>query len=143
MAWMDDGFSTTMAFANTPSGETLLFQEVSLSPPGLDMGGANDTTTMQNTAWRTMSPKQLKTLTEFTATAKYDPEVYDQILVMLGDITEITITFPDSSTLVFYGWIDKFIPGEVVEGAMSTATLTITPSNATAAGVETAPVYAA
>ncbi len=143
MAWIDDGFSTTMSFDNTPSGETLKFQEVSLSPPGLDAGGANDTTTMQNTAWRTMAPKQLLTMTEFSATCKYDPEVYDQIVDMMATITEIVITFPDSSTLTFYGFIDKFVPGEVVEGAMATATLTVVPSNATAAGVETAPAYSA
>jgi hypothetical protein len=143
MAWINDGFSTTIYFQNAPSGQTLYFQEVSVTPPGIDMGGENDTTTMRNTAWRTRQPKQLKTLSEFTATCKYDPAVYSQILAMLGDNTIIVVTFPDDSTLRFWGWLDKFIPGESVEGEMSTATITVIPSNQDDSGNEVAPVYQA
>jgi len=140
MGFINDGFSTTMDFANITSG-TLYFQEVDLVPPGIDMGGPNDTTTMRNTTWRTMQPKQLKTLTESTLNCKYDSAIYDEILAALGTITQITLTFPDTSTLLFYGWIDKFIPGTVVEGEMATAAITVVPSNQTAAGAEIAPAY--
>jgi hypothetical protein len=143
MAWMDDGFPTTVTFANAPSGVTLYFQEREVTPPGMDMGGENDTTTMRNTAWRTKAPKKLKTLTEFTETCKYDPAVFDQILTMLGDNTQITVTFPDNSTLVFWGWLDKFIPNAVVEGEMATAVVTVVPSNQNDSGTEVAPVYSA
>jgi len=141
MAWLNDGFPTTVYFSNAPSGVTLYFQETAVTPPGVDYGGENDTTTMRNIAWRTMQPKNLKTLTSFTETCKYDPAVLDQIQNMMGTITTVVITFPDNSTWRFQGWIDKFIPGEVVEGAMATAEVTVIPSNQTADGTEVAPVY--
>ena len=143
MAWLNDGFPTTVTFSNAPSGTTLYFQERDVMPPGIDYGGENDTTTMRNTAWRTRQPKKLKTLTEITAECKYDPAIYSQILSMMGTITTIVITFPDYSTLRIQGWLDKFIPGTIVEGEMATATVTVIPSNQTAAGTEVAPVYQA
>ena len=143
MAWLNDGFPTTVTFSNAPSGVTLYFQEKSITPPGIDMGGENDTTTMRNTAWRTKQPKKLKSLTEGTMECKYDPAVYNQILSMIGVNTVIVITFPDYSTVRFRGWLDKFMPGTIVEGEMATATVTIIPANQTAAGTEVAPVYQA
>ena len=143
MAWMNDGFSTTVTFGNAPSGVTLLIQEREVTPPSIDMGGENDTTTMRNTGWRTKQPKQLKTLSESSLVCKYDPGIYDQILDMIGVITTVTIAFPDDSTYVFYGWLDKFTPNAIVEGEMATANVTVIPSNQTSAGVETAPVYTA
>jgi len=143
MAWLNDGFPTTVSFSNAPSGVTLYIQERDVTPPGIDWGGPNDTTTMRNTAWRTRQPKNLKSLTDMTFEAKYDPQFFDQILTMGGTITTIVITFPDYSTLRFRGWLDKFEPGTIVEGEMATATVTISPSNQTAAGTEVAPVYQA
>lgn len=143
MSWIDDGFSTTMYFSNAPSGATLWFREVDLTPPGIDGGGPNDVTTMRNTAWRTRKPKSLRTLTEFTATCKYDPKIYGQIVDMINDNTIIVITFPDSATVRFWGWIDKFIPNTLSEGEMGTAVVTVVPSNENDSGVEVAPVYQA
>ena len=60
---------------------------------------------------------------------------------MLNTNQEITITFADDSTIVFWGWIDVFAPGEVAEGAQPTADLTIIPSNQNADGDEIAPAY--
>ena len=143
MAWLNDGFSTTIYFQNAPSGATLYIQETTVTPPGIDMGGENDTTTMRNTAWRTRQPKQLKTLSEFTSTCKYDPAAYSQLLAMLGDNTIVVVTFPDNSTLRFWGWLDKFVPNEIVEGEMATAVITVIPSNQDDSGNEVAPVYQA
>lgn len=143
MAWLNDGFPTTVYFSNAPSGVTLYFEEISITPPGISYGGPNDTTTMRNTAWRTMQPKKLKTLTPFTETCKYDPAVLNQILSMMGTITTVVITYPDNSTYRFQGWIDEFTPNEIVEGEMATAVITVVPSNQTAAGTEVAPVHQA
>jgi len=143
MAWINDGFPTTVDFGNEPSGVTLYIEEREVTPPSIDMGGENDTTTMRNTTWRTKQPKKLKTLGEASTVCKYDPAIYDQILAMIGVNTLITITFPDSSTYVFRGWIDKFTPNAITEGEMATANITIIAANQTAAGVETAPVYSA
>lgn len=143
MAWINDGFPTTVTFSNAPSGATLYIQERDVTPPGIDWGGENDTTTMRNTAWRTKQPKNLKSLMEMTMECKYDPQFYNQILSMGGTNTTIVVTFPDYSTLRFRGWLDKFIPGAIVEGEMATATVTVVCANQTAAGTEVAPVYQA
>lgn len=143
MSYLTDGFSTTVTFYALGTGVTLYAKETSVTPPGINAGGENDTTTMRNTTWRTRQPKSLKTLTNATCTFQYDPAIYDQILTILGTNGSILLTFSDSSTLFFYGWLDDFTPGECVEGAMPTATGTIICSNQNAAGDETAPVYSA
>ena len=106
--------------------------------------GANEVTTMANSTWRTMAPKVLKTLSESSLTVAYDPATYAEIIALVNVNTLITITFPDSSTLAFYGWLDEFAPGEIVEGEQPEADITIQPSNRhSSTRAETAPVYAA
>jgi hypothetical protein len=134
---IDDGFKTTIGFASAPS---VKFYEKEVTPPGISAGGAIDTTTMRNTAWRTMAPKKLKSLLEGGAVVAWDPAAYNDVLAMIAQIQLITITFPDNSTLAFYGWLDEFVPGAHQEGQQPTATIKIIPSNQTAALVESAPV---
>jgi len=145
MSRIDDGFKTTIAFGSQPSGTgpEITFWEKTVTPPGMDAGGANDTTTMRNTLYRTKAPKQLITMTDMTLTVSYDAVFYDDILAMIKDNQLITITWPDTATLAFYGWLDKFIPGEVAEGAQPTAVITIVPSNQDENGDEIAPDYTA
>jgi len=140
MSRMDDGFSTLIEFDEDSSVQ---MWEKEVTPPGVSGGGANETSTMQNTTWRTKSPKGLIDLSDASVTVAYDPAVYDEIIAMVNTNQQITITFPDSSTLVFWGWIDEFTPNANVEGEQPTAELTIIPSNQNGSGVETAPVYAA
>ena len=140
MSRIDDGFSTTIAFAEDSDVQ---MWEKEVTPPGVDGGGENDTSTMRNTTWRTRSPKGLKTLSESSFTAVYDPAVYDEIISMVNVNQQITITFADDSTLVFWGWINEFTPNAAVEGEQPTAEVTIIPSNQNADGDETAPEYSA
>lgn len=140
MSRLDDGLGTLITFA---AASSVLLWEKEVTPPGIEGGGPNDTTTMHNVAWRTMAPKQLKTLTPSTFKAAYDPAVYDSILAMIQVNQQITITFPDGSTLAFYGWVDEFTPDAIVEGEQPTAEVTIQPSNQDGAGDETAPDYTA
>lgn len=142
MAFITEGFPTTMAFANADSGVTLYFKEKELTPPGIDGGGPNDYTSMRNTAWRTRQPKQLKTLTAASLTCFYDPTLLTGILALVNVNQEITITFPDSHTWTFWGWIDKFTPSGVTEGNPAEATVTIEVSNIDSGGSEIAPAYA-
>lgn len=143
MARIDDGHPTTISFGSTPSGETLLFWEKEVTPPGLNGGGPNDTTTMRNTTWRTMAPKHLISLTAGSFIASYDPEAFTQVLAMLNVNTQITVTMPDGATYVFWGWLNEFTPGASVEGEQPTATCSIEPSNTDTAGTEVAPVLTA
>ena len=140
MARLRDGHPTTIAFANFPS---VLFWEKTVTPPGIEGGGENDTTTMRNSVWRTRQPKKLKTLSNSTFTAAYDPAVYEDILDMIQDNQLITVTFSDGATLAFWGWVDSFVAGEIREGEQPMATITIIPSNEDDDANEVAPVYTA
>lgn len=134
---LDDGHQTLISFASNP---TILLYEKEVTPPGVDGGGAIDTTTMINSVYRTMAPKALITLTPVTMTAAYNPAVYTQIIDLINVVNLITCTFPDSSTVAFWGWLNKFNPGAHVEGTQPTAEIEIIPGNQSAAtGLETAP----
>ena len=137
---LDDGYQTLISFAANGS---VKFYEKSVTPPGIDGGGETDTTTMLNNVWRTRNPKALKTLTNASTTVAYDPAVYPQIVALVGVNNLITITFPDGDTLAFWGWLDKFTPGEHTEGEQPTCEIEIIPSNQNASGTETAPVHTA
>jgi hypothetical protein len=135
---MEDGFSTTIAFA---ADATVEMEEIDVTPPGLDAGGLIDTTTMLNTALRTGASRQLKTLTPASITVAYDPAALTKILAMIGVNQLITITFPDGSTWAFWGMVNTFTPGAQTEGERPTATLEIIPTNRNGSKVETPPVY--
>ena len=126
MKRIDDGYQTLITFS--ASGSVAFYQK-EVTPPGMDGGGSVDITTMLNTRYRTMNPKHLMTLTDMKLTAAYDPVVYTSILAMLQMNQQITVTFPDGSTVQFWGYIDKFIPGALVEGQQPTAEVTIVPTN--------------
>lgn len=137
---IDDGFPTTIAFANAPN---ISFWEKEITPPGFSGGGANDTTTMRNTAWRTKAPKKLLSLTDVTGTAAYDPKIYNDIVAQGNKNQQMTTLFADGSKLQYYGWLDEFKPNPVKEGEQPTAAFTIIPSNQDGTGAEVAPVYTA
>jgi hypothetical protein len=142
MGRLDDGYQTLVTFSAASSGVEV-FWEKAVTPPGVDGGGPNDTTTMHNAAYRTNSPKFLKTLTAGSFTAAYDPAILDELIAMVNTNQAITITYPDGSTWVFWGWINAATPGEIVEGEQPTIDITIEPSNQDANGDEIAPVYSA
>lgn len=137
MSRLDDGHSTRIAFAEEAS---VLFFEKEVTPPGIEGGGANDTTTMLNTIWRTKAPKKLKSLKDASVVVAYDPAVFPQIVDMINVNQLITVTYADGATLVFWGWIDDFSPARSVEGEQPTAEVTIIPSNQNDSLVEAGPV---
>jgi len=123
---IDDGFATLVAFSDYPN---IKFWEKEVTPPSISGGGANDVTTMRNTALRTKSPKKLKSMGDMTLTASYDPAVYVDLFDMVNHNQEITITWPDDDTYTFWGWVDEFKPNPVKEGEQPTASVTIICSN--------------
>jgi hypothetical protein len=84
---------------------------------------------MHNSTYRTFAPRQLATLTEITITAAYDPILYTEILALINQEDTFTITFPDGSTVAFYGYIRSFDPQDCVEGTQPEATIVIQPTN--------------
>lgn len=135
---LDDGYQTLISFAADP---TVLFEEKTVTPPGIDGGGEIDTTTMLNTTWRTRNPKALITLSNASMTVAYDPAVFPEIVALVNVNTLITVTFPDGDTLAFWGWLNTFVPGENTEGEQPTADIEIIPSNRDAGGNEIAPQH--
>jgi len=121
-----DGYSTKITFARDPD---VSLWEVSVKPPGIDGGDPIDTNTMHNVSWRTMAARALKTLTESTFTAAYDPDCYNQLLQLVNVYDTLTVRFPDGSTLAFYGFLRQFDPNDNTEGEMPTATVTFQPTN--------------
>lgn len=142
MARLKDGHATTVTFASAPSAALSIYEK-SVQPAGLDGGGEIDQSSMRNTTWMTKAPPNLKGMSNASFTAAYDPGSYDDYISMLNDNQEITVTFPDNSTLVFWGWVSEFTPQALTIGEEPQADVTIIPSNQNDSDVETAPVYAA
>jgi hypothetical protein len=85
-----------------------------------------------------------------SGTAAYDTAIYDEtdgMLAYIGVNQQIRITYPDGSTVVFWGWLDEFTPDSITEGEQPTASFTIIASNHNGTdkttGVETPPKYTA
>lgn len=123
-----DGYQTLIAFANLPA---VKFFELTVGAPGVEGGDPIDITTMLNSVWATAIAQSLKTLTPFTLTAAYDPDIYsdDQVLALINVNQAITVHFPDFSTLAFYGYLQNFEPAELTRGEFPEITLTIVPTN--------------
>lgn len=135
---LDDGHSTTIMLALAPTAKMF---EKEVTPPAYQGGGPIDTTTMRNVAYRTASPKKLKTTGQMTSTVAYATSVYPILLGIIGRNGLVTVMFPDGSHMVFWGWLDSFTPGSHAEGAQPTANIVINPSNHDNDGVEVAPLY--
>jgi hypothetical protein len=133
---LDDGHPTLISLA---MGAGLW--EKGVTPPGMDGGGANDTTTMHNAQWRTNAPKHLRTLTDTSFNAAYSVVGLGSLVGIINNNQEITITFGDGSTCTFWGWLNAFAPGELTEGAQPTASCTIVASNQDTDHEEVAPEY--
>lgn len=123
---LDDGFRCVKTFATDPNIE---IWEKGNKPPGWDGGDAIETSTMHNTEFRTMASRALKTLTESTVRFAYDPSCYTAFEDLINLETTITDTFPDGSTLAYYGFLKDVEFDELVEGEQPEGTATIVPTN--------------
>ena len=124
-----DGFVTSLTFG----GCTLTICAKSITPPEMDSGGSIDITPMvTGRKYRIKSPKYLINLNSMNVTAAYDPVVYSQGMVIssraVGSNQLFVLTFPDGSTLEFWGAVEKMTFGENKEGEQPTVTLMITPT---------------
>lgn len=138
MSYLTDGFKTLITFSNNPAVE---FREKDIQPPGMDAGGALDTTTMRNNRLRTAQPKKLVTMTGMKGTCQWDSHAYVSVRAMLGVNQQITVTLPDGHGATIWGWLDKFTPGTHKEGEFALADFEIVPSNQDNAGNEQDIIY--
>jgi hypothetical protein len=136
---MEDGYQARYVFASKP---TVSLWEVTVKPPGLDGGEPINTTTMQNTKWRTQAHRHLQTLAGSSCNFAYDPDVYNDLLSLVNTTTSVTVWWSDGSALAFFGFLQKLEFGELKEGEMPTAVGTIVPTNADpTTHVESGPVF--
>jgi len=125
--YLPDGFSTKIAFSRDSD---FSIWETSVPAPGLDGGDAIDTTSMHNTTFRTMRSRKLYTLSELSVTGFFDPNFYnDAINNLLNQEGSVTISFPDGSTLDFFGYLRSMEVNDLVEGEVPSCTITIQPTN--------------
>lgn len=123
---LDEGYQTLVTLA---ASSTVAFWEKTVTPPGIDGGDPVDTTTMHNVRWMGKNPQTLIEMTEFSMTAAYDPVLYTTMLSLVNVKTTVTITFPDGSTLAFYGYLKSFAPDAIERGTQPEATITVIPTN--------------
>ena len=137
---MKDGYQALVLFS---ADATVSMWLKTVKPPGLSAGGAIDTTTMENTRWRTMAPKSLVTATELNLRCAYDPKIHDDMNGMLGVNQLLTLTYSDGSTLAVWGFVDEWTPTDLTEGEMPLGDMKFVPTNTNASDEETAPDYTA
>jgi hypothetical protein len=135
---MPDGFPVKITLASL-MGASLWNKD--LKPVGLDGGEPIDTTTMYNSELHTYAPRILVKATAVDLNCTYLASSYSAILAQLNVNQEITITFPDESTLVFWGWLQKFEPSDMKEGDQPMAKVTIFPSFTDTSGAEVLPTW--
>ena len=124
---LDNGHKTLVDFSADHDASVW---EIGITPPGIDGGEAIDTTTQHNDEYFSMAPRTLKRMTPFSMTCAYDPVIYSTLVAIINVEQTITIHYPDTSKLAFYGFLQSAIPGELAEGVRPTMTLTVTPTNA-------------
>lgn len=130
-SYLTDGYRTLFTFKNNPAIQLWVTLEGGLKPGGFDTEGEIKIGTMHAKRFRMKASKKLITHQPTTLTCFYDPAVLSVLTAsilnggQLGFETTITLTFPDSSTWAFYGYLNKFEPGDHKEGVAPTATCEI------------------
>lgn len=124
---LKQGFPSKLTFANNT---TLSVWEKKVKPPGLDGGEAIEQTTMFNTLYRTFAARTLITMTPLNLSGAYDPNLFVLLLAQINIEQVLTLTFPEGTTLAFYGYLQKADFNELAEGVQPEISLTIQPTNA-------------
>ena len=123
---LKDGQFTKLTFNDLP---TLSVWEKAVKPPGIDGGDPIPQTTHHNVYWRTTAPRALRTLTQSTIKVAYDPNMVNQLESQVNREQGLTVTFPDGSTLAFFGFLKSVEFDDLVEGEQPEATIQIEPTN--------------
>jgi hypothetical protein len=140
MAYLTEGYQILINL-----GGAAAIHVKTLTPPAMQNGDAIDVTSQDNATFKTKALQALIDYGEISGTCSWDPVVYHDgdLRDLLGVNASMTITFPDGSTLQFWGGLVTFEPGEFSIGEEPVADFTIVPTLRNASGVETAPVYTA
>ena len=121
-----DGYASLVTFVDNP---TVMLWEKETTPTGIDNGEPIDQTTFHNTTYATKWPQEISEITDGSFLAAYDPDVEDEIMSLVGNNQEITVTFNDGSTKAIWGYLKSFIPQRHTKGQQPTAEITIVATN--------------
>lgn len=124
---MVTGWPALVTFELDPDIE--LFEKM-VTPPGIETGELTELTNQHNSIWKTYAPQGLLRLTDMSFTAGYDPSVYYSIRTVAGKNQGVTLWWPNTDSLAFYGVLRSFVPGQMQQGQPPEATVTISPTNA-------------
>ena len=124
---MPDGFKSLITFSKKPN---IQLWEFSVQPTSIDAGEPIDTTTMHNVRARTMASRRLLTFGPGSMECMYDPDVYGDIVNLIGDDSvTITETYADGTSLAYYGFMKSFKRKQLEEGKRPEATVEFVPTN--------------
>jgi hypothetical protein len=121
-----EGYQSFIACALNPS---IGFFEKEVQPAGWDGDEFVDITTMHNDEVTTKYPRGLKSVTDKSGTAAYDPAVLESIRSLINVNTTWTTTFPDGSTQSVYAALKVFQPQAMSRGNHPEAQFTIVATN--------------
>jgi hypothetical protein len=98
--------------------------------------------TIPNIQWRTNAPKHLHIATDIAFTAAYAVGGSTELRNQINKNQVVLIVFGDGSKMAFWGWLNSFASGEVLD-TQPTASCTIIASNQNNNGEEMKPAYLA
>lgn len=142
--FLKNGFRALLTFHLDP---TIRLWEKNVTPPGFDGQAPVDLYNQWWTKWTPQCPRGQAKMTEAQMIVAYDPAVLPNILAAINREDTITINFPNGTFWPFFGFLQRFTPGEMVDGTQPSATAIIVPtiydgSSTTWIGIESPPVYA-
>lgn len=137
MAIFADGAKVSITFAQG----SLSVGVVGLQPTALDTGEPIEITTLNNSNIKTYLAPTFKDLRELKLTCQYGSATLTALLAQLGVNQLVTVTWSDTKTWTFYGYIRSATPNEMTAGKLPTMEIVVQPTNVhSSTSAETLPV---
>lgn len=123
---LPDGYQSFLTFSMDPNIEVW---EKTVQPLGQEGGDPIDTTTMHNNTFVTKRPQLLMENTDAVVVAGYRPIAFRALQNIINAEQSITIHFPDTSTIAFWGYLKTTEFAPLTRGEQPEVTLTIVCTN--------------
>lgn len=138
---LKDGFSTRVAHSEAPD---IAFWIKSVTPSAIDGGDPVEQKTMHSEKYETFAPRTLIKSGPLTAKVAYDPVVWETLPDLVNIPGSLTVQFSNRATVTHWGYVQKFDPGEAVDGTQPDGTVTMIVTNTDPSDdSEAGPVYTA